>query len=168
MGKFAWDIKAKHCWVVLKNILLSKVCWQHPAMLCLYTSNKFFPPIIWIFTEGEGNWNKSRLPFKISTTFLLPFLMKINSRIRQTMVWITDELIYIKIHAMSVRPSFFLTPFPWTNLRAKYIFLLTRWRYSDHFKVNRWEFVLKNLFIIFWKVSFQTWCHVSFRTWSWN
>jgi hypothetical protein len=46
--------------------------------------------------------------------------------------------IYIKIHAMSVRPSFFLTPFPRTNLRAKYIYgFLLKWRrYSDHFKVS--------------------------------
>ena len=61
------------------------------------------------------------------------------------------SIIYIKIQAMSVRPSvLFFTPFPWTNLRAKW------WRYSDHFKVSRWEFFKKVLVIIFWKVSFQT------------
>ena len=48
------------------------------------------------------------------------------------------NIIYIKIHVMSVRLSFFLTHFPWTNLIAKYIygFLWTRQRYSNHFKVN--------------------------------
>ena len=42
--------------------------------------------------------------------------------------------IYIKIHAMSVCLSFILIPFPWTNLRAKYIYgiLLTWWIYSDY------------------------------------
>ena len=48
--------------------------------------------------------------------------------------------IYIKIHVMSVDPSFFffLIHFSWNNLIAKYIygFLLTRQIYSDHFKVN--------------------------------
>ena len=43
---------AKHCWVMSTNLLFSKVCWQCPAM---------FPPIIWIFTEGEGDGIKSRL-----------------------------------------------------------------------------------------------------------
>ena len=37
MGKFAWGVKAKHCWALSTNYLYSKVCWQHPAMFCLYT-----------------------------------------------------------------------------------------------------------------------------------
>ena len=46
---------------------------------------------------------------------------------------------------MSVILSFYLTPFPWTNLRAKYIygFLLTGRRYSVHFKAAMWEFLEK-------------------------
>ena len=57
--------------------------------------------------------------------------------------------IYIKIHAMSfchsVLLSFFSTPFPWTNLTAKYIygFLLKRQKYSDHLKIDMWEFFKK-------------------------
>ena len=43
--------------------LFSKVCWQHPANL-----KQTFPPIIWIFTEGEGDGIKSKLPFKIFPT----------------------------------------------------------------------------------------------------
>ena len=39
--KFAWDVKAKHCWA---DFSLSKVCWQHPAMFCLYTSSKLSCP----------------------------------------------------------------------------------------------------------------------------
>ena len=99
------------------------------------------------------------------------------------------KTIYIKIHVISVRHSFFLTPFPWINLIAKHIygFLWTRRRYSDHFRVNWWDFVQK-VFVYHilksvlpntilkkcpsehntQKVSFRTWCHVSFRTWSWN
>ena len=57
--------------------------------------------------------------------------------------------IYIKIHAMSVCLSFILTPFPWTNLRAKYIYgiLLTWWIYSDYLKVIRIEIKNKCLFL---------------------
>ena len=40
MGKFTWGNKAKHCWVMSTNFLFSKVCWQCPAMFCLYTSSK--------------------------------------------------------------------------------------------------------------------------------
>ena len=39
-GKFTWGNKAKHCWVMSTNFLFSKVCWQCPAMFCLYTSSK--------------------------------------------------------------------------------------------------------------------------------
>ena len=35
--KFAWGNKAKHWWLMSTNFLYSKVCWQHPAMYCLYT-----------------------------------------------------------------------------------------------------------------------------------
>ena len=47
------------------------------------------------------------------------------------------------IHAILSSLSLFLTPFPWTNLTAKYIygFLLKRRRYSDHFKVDMWGFL---------------------------
>jgi len=27
-GKFTWGNKAKHCWVISTNFLLSRVCWQ--------------------------------------------------------------------------------------------------------------------------------------------
>ena len=42
--KFAWDVKAKHCWAMSTEFSLSKVCWQHPAMFCLYTSSKLSCP----------------------------------------------------------------------------------------------------------------------------
>ena len=32
-----------------------------------------FPPIIWIFTESEGDGIKSRLPFKVFSTLTLPY-----------------------------------------------------------------------------------------------
>ena len=36
-GKFASGVIAKHCWALSTSLLYSKVCWQHPAMVCLYT-----------------------------------------------------------------------------------------------------------------------------------
>ena len=38
-----------------------------PQCLPLYLE-QIFPPVIWIFTEGEGDGIKSRLPFKIFST----------------------------------------------------------------------------------------------------
>ena len=55
------------CWVMSTNFLYSKVCWQCSKNLPLNLKHTF-PPIIWIFTVGEGDGIESRLPFKISST----------------------------------------------------------------------------------------------------
>ena len=34
-GKFAWCVKAKHCWGLSTNFWKQKSRWHHPAMLCL-------------------------------------------------------------------------------------------------------------------------------------
>ena len=43
-GKFTWENKAKHCWMMSTNFLFSKVCWLCPAMFCLYNSSKLSRP----------------------------------------------------------------------------------------------------------------------------
>ena len=43
------------------NFLFSKVCFA-------FLPQANFPALIWIFTEGEGDGIKSRLPFKIFST----------------------------------------------------------------------------------------------------
>ena len=57
------------------NFWKKKVCWQCPAMFCLYTFKQSFPPMIWIFTEGEGDGVKSRLPSKKFSTQLIVCLL---------------------------------------------------------------------------------------------
>ena len=59
--KFTWGNKAKHYWGMSTKFLLSKVC------LPLHLKQTFLP-IIWIFTEDEGDGIESRLPFKIFST----------------------------------------------------------------------------------------------------
>jgi hypothetical protein len=61
-GKFVWGV-------------CSKVCWQSPAIFCLITST--FPPIIWIFTKGGGDGNKSRLSFYIFSTLLTTLIFNL-------------------------------------------------------------------------------------------
>ena len=39
-GKFAWGVKAKHCWALSTNLWKQNVCWHHPAMFCLIISSK--------------------------------------------------------------------------------------------------------------------------------
>ena len=39
VGKFTWGN-----WVMSTNFLVSKVCWQRPAMFCFYTSSKHSHP----------------------------------------------------------------------------------------------------------------------------
>ena len=43
-GRFAWGNKAKYCWIMSTNFLLSKLCWPGPAMFCLYTLSKISRP----------------------------------------------------------------------------------------------------------------------------
>ena len=43
-GKFAWVVKAKHCWALSTNFWKQKVCWHYPAMFCLITSSKISRP----------------------------------------------------------------------------------------------------------------------------
>ena len=54
-GKFTWGNKAKHWWMM--------------STIYLFFLNldlkQTFPPIIWIFTESEGDEIIPRLPFKI-------------------------------------------------------------------------------------------------------
>ena len=41
VGKFAWGVKAKHCWGLSTNFWKQKVCWQPPAIFCLYIQGNF-------------------------------------------------------------------------------------------------------------------------------
>ena len=45
-----------------------------PSNLLPLYLKQTFPPIIWIFTEGEGDWIESRLPFEIFSTLLVQVL----------------------------------------------------------------------------------------------
>ena len=39
VGKFAWGVNAKHCWMLSTNFWKQKVLWHHPAMFYLTTSS---------------------------------------------------------------------------------------------------------------------------------
>ena len=64
-GEFTWGSKTKHCWVISTNFLFSK---NYRQRLAMFTPQANFPDLNF-FTEGEDDGIKSRLPFKIISTF---------------------------------------------------------------------------------------------------
>ena len=68
MGKFAWGLKAKHCWELSQSFENKKYV-DNSQQCFAFTIKQTFLPIIWIFTKGEGDAIESRLPFKIFSTF---------------------------------------------------------------------------------------------------
>ena len=65
--KFTWGNKAKHCRVMSTNFFKSLLTM--PSNILPLHLKETFPPIIWIFTEGDGI--RSRLPFKIFSTLTM-------------------------------------------------------------------------------------------------
>ena len=66
-GKFAWGAKAKHCCALSTNFFFRGLLTKPSNVLPLHLKQTF-QTIIWIFTEGEGDGIKFRLPFKIFST----------------------------------------------------------------------------------------------------
>ena len=65
--KFIWGNTAKQLGDVIK-LFVSKSLLIMPSNVLPLHLKQTFPPIIWIFTEGEGDGIESRLPFKIFST----------------------------------------------------------------------------------------------------
>ena len=63
-----WGNKEKHCWGMSTNFLFFISLLTAPSNVLPLHLKQTFPPIIWIFTEGDGI--KSRLPFEILSTLL--------------------------------------------------------------------------------------------------
>ena len=59
------NIKAKHCWLLLfvNKLFVLKTLLITPSNVLPLHLKQTFPPIIWIFTKGEGGGIQSRLPF---------------------------------------------------------------------------------------------------------
>ena len=55
-GKFCTRCKGKTLLGIVNKVFKPKKCWHQPAMFCFITS---FPPMIWFFTDGEGDGMKS-------------------------------------------------------------------------------------------------------------
>ena len=65
---FAWDVNGKTLLGVVNRLLKTKSLLTMPSNVLPLHLKKTFPPIIWIFTEGEGDGIESRLPFKFFST----------------------------------------------------------------------------------------------------
>ena len=60
--------KSKPLLGVVNKLLKTKSLLTSPSNVLPLHFKQTFPPIIWIFTEGEGDGIESRLPFKIFST----------------------------------------------------------------------------------------------------
>ena len=67
-GKVYLRCKGKTLPGVVNKLLKTKSLLTSPTNVLPYYLKHTFPPIIWIFTEGEGDGIESRLPFKIFST----------------------------------------------------------------------------------------------------
>ena len=56
---------------------------QTIGQVLLEVIRQTFPPIIWIFTEGEGDGIKYRLPFKILSTLSVNNMKKVHKKIKE-------------------------------------------------------------------------------------
>ena len=79
MEKSTWGNKGKHCWGMSTNFLFSKVCWQHSAMSCLYSTCKLCRPYFEFSMKVMGLNSsyllKSILLYLLSIIFDLHLLM---------------------------------------------------------------------------------------------
>ena len=55
----------------VKKLFVFKSLLTMPGNILPSHLKQIFPPMIWIFTEGEGDGIESKLPFKISFTLQL-------------------------------------------------------------------------------------------------
>ena len=67
-GKVCLRCKGKTLMGIVNKLLKTKSLLTSPSNVLPYYLKQTFPHIIWIFTEGEGDGIKSRLPFRIFST----------------------------------------------------------------------------------------------------
>ena len=98
-----------------------------------------FPPTIWIFTEGVGDWIESRLPFKIFSTLKWIFQAGIHWRIECFLAFSAKLRILWKLVGI------FLS---WYN--TKIIFFMVSWvaSFGDQKPNMNWPICL-----LMWEVA---------------
>ena len=67
-GKVYLQCKGKTLLGDVNKLFVFKCLLTTPCKVLPLHPKQTFPPIIWIFTEGEGDGIESRLPFKIFST----------------------------------------------------------------------------------------------------
>ena len=103
-----------------------------------------FPPIIWIFTEGEGDGIKSRLPFKIFSTLTRQdkvitkqFSSMAIWEIRESVCQSCNYLYFFMSKAMVLKldlKEFRISVAPYVNILFCFNWILQLWWISPNFK----------------------------------
>ena len=73
-GKVCLKCKGKTLLGDVNKLFVFKSLLTMPSNVLPLHLKQTFPPIIWIFTEGESDGIKSRLPFKFFSSLLLYFM----------------------------------------------------------------------------------------------
>ena len=77
-GKVCLRCKVKTLLGDVNKLFFIKSLMIMPSNILLLHLKQIFPSIIWIFTEGEGNEIKSRLPFKTFSTLSSWWLLNLT------------------------------------------------------------------------------------------
>ena len=86
-GKVCFICIGKTLLEVVNKLLKTKGLLTMPSNVFPLHPKQTFPPMIWIFTEGEGDWIKSRLPFKIFFHFTKGLMSVINKKKRDNLTY---------------------------------------------------------------------------------
>ena len=87
------------------NFFVFKSLLTMPSNVLPLHLNQTFPPIIWVFTEGEGDGMKSRLPFKIFST------LKCHSRKTFHASTVIKKISIFNVSVLRLMPHILLTYF---------------------------------------------------------
>ena len=93
-GKVSLSCKGKTLLGIVNKLFVFKRLLATPSNVLPLHLKETFPPIIWIFTEGESDGIKSRLPFKIFSIScsMYWYIFSFNP------VWIADYIFLLFIY----------------------------------------------------------------------
>ena len=110
------------------QIMSRKVCLSCKGKPLLGDVNNFlplhlkqtFPPVIWIFTEGEGDGIENRLPFKIFSTLIMHFgVLKLQTDIIQSNFCL--ENIHLNVEHLLITWLFLWSTILWFTKLGRFL-----------------------------------------------
>ena len=120
-GKVCLRCKAKTLLGIVKKYLETESLLTSPSNVLPLHLKQTFPPIIWIFTEGEGDGIKSRLPLKIFST-LPKSRSKIKKPINFTVLLIAYDNLIMELPVMPTSMDRITFAIKWHGLSVSLLY----------------------------------------------